>query len=53
MKFSVALIPVSASAFSSYFQEKEPVVFANEFSIDTIPGALDPIGRFYPCSSSE
>jgi hypothetical protein len=57
MKFTAALFAVSvgsASAFGSFFQKKEAaVVAAPEFSVDTIPGALDPIGLFDPLGFAE
>jgi hypothetical protein len=56
MKFSVALIAVSvgsASAFGSFFQKKEAVPAVPEFSVDTIPGALAPLGLFDPLGFSE
>jgi hypothetical protein len=50
MKFSIAsiaLLATSASAFSS-FGAKKAVVKAPVFSVDTIPGALAPVGIFDP-----
>jgi hypothetical protein len=53
MKFSIAsiaLLATSASAFNSFSfgSKKAAVVKAPVFSIDTIPGALAPVGIFDP-----
>jgi hypothetical protein len=58
MKFTAALFAVSAgsaSAFGSFFQKKDDVVysFAPVFSVDTIPGALAPVGLFDPLGFAE
>ena len=51
MKFaaSIALLVSSASAFNSFAPKKSAVKKASPaFTLDTIPGALDPVGLFDP-----
>lgn len=50
MKFiaSVALLASTASAFSSFGQKKAATPKAPAFTLDTIPGALEPVGLFDP-----
>ena len=51
MKFaaSLALLVSSASAFNAFAPKKSAVKkVANAFTLDTIPGALDPAGLFDP-----
>jgi hypothetical protein len=54
MKFTAALIAISAgsaAAFGSFGQKKAAPVAA--FSVDTIPGALEPMGLFDPLGFAE
>jgi hypothetical protein len=57
MKFTAALIAISAgsaAAFGSFGQKKAaPVKAAPAFSVDTIPGALEPMGLFDPLGFAE
>mmetsp|Transcript_7408 Transcript_7408/g.11265 ORF Transcript_7408/g.11265 Transcript_7408/m.11265 type:complete len:213 (+) Transcript_7408:163-801(+) len=50
-----ALCATSAAAFNNFFAKKEvaPVAPANTFTVDTLPGALAPVGFFDPLGFAE
>lgn len=54
MKFTaaLALLATSASAFNS-FKPAAKATAASAFTIDTIPGALEPVGLFDPLGFSD
>jgi hypothetical protein len=56
MKFTATLFAVSAgsaAAFGSFGQKKAVVPVVPAFSVDTIPGALAPVGLFDPLGFAE
>eukprot|EP00546_Thalassionema_frauenfeldii_P012892 CAMPEP_0178918506 /NCGR_PEP_ID=MMETSP0786-20121207/13866_1 /TAXON_ID=186022 /ORGANISM="Thalassionema frauenfeldii, Strain CCMP 1798" /LENGTH=213 /DNA_ID=CAMNT_0020592227 /DNA_START=325 /DNA_END=966 /DNA_ORIENTATION=- len=57
MKFTtLALCATSGAAFNNFFAKKEvaaPAVPVNTFTIDTLPGALAPVGLFDPLGFAE